>query len=136
MSRERRPAIRFCALALSLAVLVPGRAFALCCFEEWTDQASHIVAHDAASHHAPPRVGGAKAALVTAGPVSACETVPAPDPLLGKRNRSDGAYGAGHAVLPSPTIRLASVSPREIPAPGDRTVTSVTSARVSHPLRL
>ena len=136
VSRERRPANWFCALALGLAVLVPGRAFALCCFEEWADQAAHVAAQGTASNHGHECVGAAKAALVTAVSVSECEAVTGPDPLLGERNRSDGASRAGHAALPSPTIRLASVFPREIPAPADPTTSSVTRARVSHPLRL
>lgn len=136
MSRERRPAICSYALALGLAALVPGRSFALCCFEEWTDQEAHVAAHGTASNHTPERVGAAEAALVTAVSVSHCEAVTAPDPLLGERNRSDGASGTGHAALPSPTFRLASVSPREIPAAGYPTTSSITHARVSYRLRL
>ena len=106
MSGARGRSLRFAVPALLLALLVPARAVALCCFDgPLADHRMHAGAHGS-SHHAPDRAGEMKYVLVNAAPVSDCETLTSPAPALRERDRCTTAPGAEGASFP-PTNLLA-----------------------------
>ena len=133
-SRPRR-APGFAAFALLLVLLVPARVVALCCLEVLAD-APPIGAHGSSSHHGHDRTGGGENAFTTAAHAYDCDEPADPAPLLRERDRSEGASGASDSALPSPTILVASLSPRETFDQFDPSASYVARARVAHPLRL
>ena len=107
MSGARRRSLRFAVPALLLALLVPARAVALCCFDErLADRGSHAGAHGS-SHHAHARA--LEMRLVPATPAPDCETLTSPAPALRERDRIDTAPGA--VAASPPTTNLLAPSP-------------------------
>lgn len=136
MSGRRRRAPGFAVFALLMALLVPARAIALCCLEQIADAGPPMGAHGSTSHHGHDGTGGGESAFTIAGPASDCDEPVDPVPLLRERNRADGASGAGDAALPSPSILVASISPRETADHPDPSASYPARARVAYPLRL
>jgi hypothetical protein len=109
VSGARRRSLRFAVPALLLALLVPARAVALCCFDgRLADRGSHAGAHGS-SHHAHARA--LEMRLVPAAPAPDCETLTSPAPALRERDRCDAAPGAVGA----------SISTTKLLAPGPST---------------
>jgi hypothetical protein len=119
-----------------MALLVPARAIALCCFDRLVDTGPLVGAHSPTSHHGHDSAGGGET-FGAATPAVDCPVPAAPVPLLRERNRSDdGPNGGDHAALSSAAILIVFVSPGERSGHPDPSAAQVGRARVSHPLRL
>jgi hypothetical protein len=134
VSGARRRNLRFAVPALLLALLVPARAVALCCFDgRLADRGSHAGAHGS-SHHAHARALEMECVLVPAAPAPDCETLTSAAPALRERDRIDTAPGAVGAS--PPTANLLPPGPAKGPVILPDALAGVSAHREApHPLR-